>query len=156
MAVSQEHWWPGLRTFIHSYVNGCAQCQQFKINRGPTKPALFPISSSLTNHPFSQLSMDFITSLPLSQNFDSIMVVVDHGLTKGITLIPCTKKGLMTYQTARLFIENVYKRFGLPDKIITNHGGQFNSLFFQELCKALEIKSALTTAFHSQSDGSTE
>ena len=135
MAVSQEHWWPGLRTSVRSYVNGCAQCQQFKINRRPTKPALFPISSSLTNCPFAQLSMDFITSLPLSQFFDSIMVV---------------------YKTTRLFIENVYKQFGLPDKIITDCGGQFDSLFFQELCKALEIKSALTTAFHPQSDGSTE
>jgi len=84
------------------------------------------------------------------------MVVVDHGLTKGIILIPCTEKGLMTYETARLFIENVYKRFGLPDKVITDRGGQFDSSFFQELCKALEIKSALTTAFHPQSDGSTE
>jgi hypothetical protein len=109
MAVSQEHWWPGLRTFVRSYVNGCAQCQQFNINRRPMKPALFPISSSLTNRPFAQLSMDFITSLPLSRIFDSIMVVVDHGLTKGIILIPCTEKGLTTHETARLFIENVYK-----------------------------------------------
>ena len=42
MAVSQERWWLGLLTFIHSYVNGCAQCQQFKINRRPTKPAVEP------------------------------------------------------------------------------------------------------------------
>jgi len=156
MAVSQEHWWLGLRTFVRSYVNGCARCQQFKINKRPTKPALFPISSSLTNRPFAQLSMDFITSLPLSRIFDSIMVVVDHGLTKGIILILCTEKGLTTYETARLFIENVYKQFGLPDKVITDRGGQFDSSFFQELCKALEIKSALTTAFHPQSDGLTE
>ena len=72
------------------------------------KPALFPISSSLTNRLFAQLSMDFITSLPLSGIFDSIMVMVNHGLTKGIILIFCTKKGLTTYETARLFIENVY------------------------------------------------
>ncbi len=156
IAVSQEHWWPGLQTFVSTYMNGCGQCQQFKIKRGPTKPALFPISSSPMNCPFVQLSMDFITSLPLSGIFDSIMVVVDHGLTKGIILIPCTEKGLTTYEITRLFIKNVYKQFGLSDKVITDRGGQFDFLFFQELCKVLEIKSALITAFHPQSDGSTE
>ncbi len=45
-------------------------------------------------------------------------------------------------------IENVYKQFGLPDKVITDREGQFDSLFFQELCKALEA--------HPQSDGSTK
>jgi hypothetical protein len=35
--------------------------------------------------------MDLITNLPLSNGFDSILVIVDHGLTKGVILSPCKK-----------------------------------------------------------------
>ena len=35
--------------------------------------------------------MDFITDLPISDGYDSIMVTVDHGSTKGVILEPCVK-----------------------------------------------------------------
>lgn len=41
--ISRFYWWPGMRTFVKNYVKGCTTCQQFKINRNPTKPALMPI-----------------------------------------------------------------------------------------------------------------
>ena len=28
----QQHYWPGLQTFMKNYVQGCATYQQFKIN----------------------------------------------------------------------------------------------------------------------------
>ena len=31
-AIRQNYWWPGLRTFVKNYVQGCGICQQFKIN----------------------------------------------------------------------------------------------------------------------------
>ena len=31
--LSIEYYWPGMRTFVRNYVQGCAHCQQFKINR---------------------------------------------------------------------------------------------------------------------------
>ena len=38
-AIRQHYWWPGLRTFIKNYVQGCGICQQFKIDRTPAKTA---------------------------------------------------------------------------------------------------------------------
>ena len=61
--------------------------------------------------------MDLSTDLPLSDGFDSILVVVDHGLTKGVILLPCNKT-ITAEQVANLLLENLYKRFGLPDEII--------------------------------------
>ena len=69
---------------------------------------------------------------------------------------PCNKKGLTSERTAQLFINNVYSRFGLPDKIITDWGTQFEATFFQEICKLLGIKSAMMTAFHPQVNGGIE
>ena len=99
--------------------------------------------------------MDFITDLPPSNGFDSILAIVDQGLTKGIILLPCTKT-ITAEETAELLLNNLYKRFGLPDKIISDWGPQFASRAFAELMKLLRIKSALSTAYHPQTDGTTE
>jgi hypothetical protein len=99
--------------------------------------------------------MDLITDLPPADGFDSILVVVDQGLSKGVILLPCNKT-LISEGTAQLLLENLYKRFGLPDKIISDRGPQFASKAFLELLKLLNIKSALSTAYHPQTDGTTE
>lgn len=154
-AVWQHYWWPGLRTYVKNYVKGCGTCQQFKINRNPSKPAFIPTEGSKTTRPFAYCSMDFITDLPSAKDFDSILVVVDQGLTKGILLLPCTKT-ITAEETAELLLNNLYKRFRLPDKIISDRGPQFASKAFVELMKLLGIKYALSTAYHPQTDGTTE
>ena len=154
-AIRQHYWWPGLRSFIKSYVRGCGVCQQFKIDQNPSKPAFLPIDGAKTTQLFAHCSMDLITNLPKSEGFDSILVVVDQGLTKGIVLVPCNKT-ITAEGTAKLLLENLYKWFGLLDKIISDRGPQFTSHSFKELTKLLGITSSLTTAYHPQSDGATE
>jgi transposase InsO family protein len=154
-AIRQHYWWPGLRTFVKNYVRGCGVCQQFKIDRQPSKPAFLPTEGATSTRPFAHCSMDFITDLPPIDGFDSILVVVDQGLTKGVILTPCNKT-ITAEGTAELLLDNLYKRFGLPDKLISDRGPQFASKAFIELLKLLGIKSALSTAYHPQSDGTTE
>ena len=139
--VTQNYWWPGLRTFVKNYVQGCGTCQQFKINRTPSKPAYIPTEGAKSLRPFANCSMDLITDLPLADGFDSILVVVDQGLSKGVILSPCNKT-ITSEGTAKLLLEGLYKRFGLPDKIISDRGPQFASKAFTELLKLLWIKSA--------------
>jgi hypothetical protein len=145
-----------MTAFIRSYVTGCATCQQFKVNTCPSKPLLYSIPSR-SSHLFDSLGIDFMTDLPTTDDgSDSIMVMVDHGLSKGAVLISTTKIGLTTERTAQLFLEFVYSCFGLSNNTISNRGPQFDSEFWQDLCKLLGIKSKLTTTFHFQSNGGTE
>ena len=84
--------------------------------------------------PFANCSMDLIRDLPPVDGYDSILVVVDQGLSKGVILVPCNKT-LTSEDTARLLLENLYKWFGLPDKIISDRGPQFASKAFIKLLK---------------------
>ena len=152
--VTSEFWWPGLTQFVRKYVEGCATCQQNKSNTHPTVPPLTLIKSH-ASHPFQQVSCDLITDLPTSSGFDSLLVVVDHGLTKGVILCP-TKKTITAEGVAALFFHKVYLRFGLYDKIISDRGPQFASAFAKELGKLLNYDLSLSTAYHPQSDSETE
>ena len=93
--------------------------------------------------------MDLITDLPLVNGLDSILVVVDQGLSKGVILLPCSKT-LTADGAGQLLLDNLYKRFGLPDSIISDRGPQFAAKSFQELLKLLNVNSRLSTAYHPQ------
>ena len=129
-------------------------CQQNKSNTRPTVPPLTPIRSTSTR-PFQQISCDLITDLPFSEGFNSLLVVVDHGLTKGVILCP-TKKTITAEGIANLFFHKVFLHFGLYDKIISDRGPQFASALTKELGKLLNYDLSLATTYHPQSDRETE
>jgi hypothetical protein len=125
-----------------------------KVNTHLMVLPLSPIKST-TTCPFAVVTMDFITDLPESEGYDSIMVVVDQNTTKGVIFIP-TNKTVSTAEAACLYYEKVYTRFGLPDKIISDRDLCFASNLFQELGKLLGVKLAMSTVYHPQMDGETE
>lgn len=153
--IRRTYYWPRMQQFISKYIQGCAICQQMKINHHPLVPPLSPIIADKDTYPFATVNIDFITDLPESNGYDSICVIVDHDCTKAIVLTPCNKT-ITALDTAQLYIDNVYKRFGLPRKIISDRGPQFASILFRQLCRLLHIKQAMSTAYHPQTDGQAE
>ena len=75
--------------------------QQNKTNTYLMTPPLNPIPSKETL-PFKQISYDLITDLPISNGFNSLLVMVDQGLTKGVILCP-TKKTITKGVTTIIF-----------------------------------------------------
>jgi len=150
--LQRDYWWPGMSNFTKAYVDGCAICQSTKNITHPTKTPLIPTETP--RGPWEHVTTDFITDLPEIRGFDSINVIVDK-FSKAIVISPC-KKTITASETAKLFLDNAWKRFGLPDKIISDRGPQFASKVSQEIWKALGITSAMSTAYHPQTDGETE
>ncbi|MBW0579671.1 hypothetical protein O181_119386 [Austropuccinia psidii MF-1] len=111
--VKREFHWSGMTQFIKEYVSSCQQCPRNKnIHHkkfGLLKPLLIP------NGPWICLSMDFITQLPLSNSFDSILVIVDR-FSKMAVFIP-TISSITSLDLAHLFIKNIFSKHGLPSSI---------------------------------------
>jgi hypothetical protein len=154
-SVKQHYWWPGLRIFVKNYIKGCGICQQFKIDRNPSHPSFIPVEGAISTRPFAHCSMDLIMDLPLAEGSDSILVIVDEGLLKGVILCPTTKTVTMD-RIGDLLHENLYKRFGLLDKMISDQGPQFVAKAFRAMLSRLGVNLALSTAYHPQTDGTTE
>ena len=69
--------------------------------------------------------------------FNFVMVMVNHGLNKGVILAPCTKT-VDAVGITKLFLENIFKQFGLHKKVMSDHGPQFTSVFARELARLLQ------------------
>jgi transposase InsO family protein len=110
--------------------------------------------TELPNRLFQFITMDFVTDLPESEGYDAILVVVDQ-FTKTIIIEPCNKT-INADITANLLLKRVFCKFGIPDKIISDRGPQFASKVMKTVLKSMGIRSALSTAFHPQTNGATE
>jgi Integrase zinc binding domain len=146
-AVKQHYWWLGLRIFLKNYVKGCGICQQFKIDGNPSHPSFIPVEGAISTQPFAHCSMDLITDLPPMEGSNSILVVVDQGLLKGVILCPTTKTVTMD-GIGDLLHKKLYKQFGLPDKMLSDRGPQFMANAFRAMLSRLGVNSVLSTAHH--------
>jgi hypothetical protein len=71
-------------------------------------PIFYTYGRAISTQPFAHCSMDLITDLPPAEGSDSILVVVDQGLLKGVILCPTIKTVTMD-GTGNLLHENLYK-----------------------------------------------
>ena len=88
-----------MRQEIKEYIQGCADCQQNKIDTHPTHAPLQPLYPQPEALPFETIALDFITKLPESQGYDSLLTVTNHDCTKVCVFIPC-KEEIMAEGTA--------------------------------------------------------
>jgi len=133
-------------------MDGCDACQRYK-NRNKV-PAGKLMPNAIPKKPWSHISVDFITKLPLAQGYNAILVVCDH-FSKMAHFIATTEKTSVE-GLAKLFRDHVWKLHGLPESIISDRRVQFVAEMIKELNKLLEIQIKLLTAYHPQIDGQTE
>ena len=150
--LSRDYVWDGMSSYVKEYVSTCETCTRAKPSRHRQHGELMPLP--VPSQPWKGLSCDFVTDLPRSQGFDSLLVFCCR-LTKMIHVIPCLKT-TNAEQFAKLVFEHVVKLHGLPDSIVSDRGSIFTSGFWSSLALHLGVKRKLSTAFHPQTDGQTE
>uniref|UniRef100_A0A670JY26 Gypsy retrotransposon integrase-like protein 1 n=1 Tax=Podarcis muralis TaxID=64176 RepID=A0A670JY26_PODMU len=150
--VARDFWWPKMRGEVEDYVARCDTCQRAKpVHRAPAG-LLEPLQTPL--EPWEKVALDFVTDLPSSRGKTAVLVVVDL-FTKMAHFIPCAKVATAE-QTAKLFIDHVFRVHGLPRSILSDRGRQFISSFWQKLLGILNVKINLASARHPQTNGQAE
>ena len=129
--IERQYYWPGLASDVRTHVARCNRCARFKGSN--TKPAGSAVPLQPSTMPWVDISTDFITDLPLSNSFDSILTVVDR-FSKETEFIPCNKTA-MALDTTKLYLFHVWKDHGLPHTIVSDRGLQFASQVMTDLCK---------------------
>src|SRR6266403_4458882 len=96
--------------------------------------------------------MDLITGLPMQRGYNAILTIVDYGCLRAAIFLPCTDT-ITGPGIAQLYLDHVYRWFGLPSRMISNRDPRFTSHFGKALTTKLGISRNLSTAFHPQTDG---
>jgi hypothetical protein len=146
---------PKLRQFVEQYVKGCAKCQENKVITHVKRAPLFRFDTHVEEGPFQYISMDLITDLPLSRNYDAILTIVDQGCSKAAKFIPC-RKTIDGQGVATLYLRHLFPLFGIPKRIISDRDPRFTSHFSKAVCKATQTQQNISTAFHPRTDGQSE
>ncbi|GKE37740.1 putative reverse transcriptase domain-containing protein [Tanacetum coccineum] len=99
--------------------------------------------------------MDLITKLPMSRSGHDMIWVIVNRLTKSAHFL-AIRKDFSTEKLARLYIDEIVARHGVPVSIILDRDGRFTSHFWQTVQKALGTRLDLSTAYRPQTDGQSE
>ena len=129
---------------IGKYVDKYNLCQRIK-NRTEA-PVEKLIVNKVSEKAQIYLTVNFITKLLLVAGKDTILVVYNW-LSKMAYFIATTEE-TSAEGLARLFRDNVWKLYGLPESVISDREPQFVAELMKELNKMLGIETKLSTAFH--------
>lgn len=141
--------WPNIRESVRRFIRNCDICGRSTVWREAKAGFLksLPIPERLN----SELTIDFITDLPESQDCTNIMVITDR-LSKDVFVFG--SKSMAAKQCAELFVDRYYRYYGFPRYLTSDRGSDWLSHFWKTFCKLTGISQRLTTAYHPQSNAS--
>ncbi|KHJ76895.1 integrase core domain protein, partial [Oesophagostomum dentatum] len=151
--IRDKFYWRGMNESITNYVKTCPTCQKIKspyqlLRQEPL--SLFPVSS----RPFERVHSDVIGPLPMSLEGYCYILVNTCSFTKFVICSPILDQKTTTI--AKVLVNDVVCRFGVPEKLVSDRGSNYTSELFKEIAEILGTKHALTTAYHHQANGQVE
>lgn len=148
----RSFYWPSLLRDVKNWVRQCSVCRMTKpVNAKPhgfLQP--LPIPTAI----WEDLSMDFITHLPLSAGKSTILLVVDR-LSKGAHFIALRTPFTATTVTAAFFTK-IVRLHGTPRSLLSDRDPIFLSSFWHCIFKHQGTLLCRSSAYHLQTDGQTE
>jgi RNase H-like domain found in reverse transcriptase/Reverse transcriptase (RNA-dependent DNA polymerase)/Integrase zinc binding domain/Chromo (CHRromatin Organisation MOdifier) domain len=152
-SISRRFFWPGMQSDVKLYVKTCPTCQRSKhVNQ---RPAGLQQSIPTPKSAWEQVTLDLLTSLPVTKDGHNAAVVFVDRLTKMLHWEPCTVN-VTAEGVAKLYLQSVVRYHGFARKLISDRDPRFVAGFWQELQKLLGTRVNMSTADHPQSDGQTE
>ncbi|GJZ47830.1 putative reverse transcriptase domain-containing protein [Tanacetum coccineum] len=122
------YWWSGMKRDIATYVSKCLTCSKVKAEH--QRPSGLLQQPEIPEWKWDKIIMDFITKFPRSKSgHDTIWVIVDR-LTKSAHFL-AIREDYSTEKLAKIYIDEIVVRHGVPVLIISDRDGQFTSRCWQ-------------------------
>nr|GEY49676.1 putative reverse transcriptase domain-containing protein [Tanacetum cinerariifolium] len=113
------------------------------------------MKKDIVEYKWERIVMDFVAKLTrTSSGHDTIWVIVDR-LTKSAHFLPMREDYKMD-RLARLYLNEIVARHGVPISIILDRNSCFTSRIWQSMQEALGTRLDMNTAYHPQTDGQSE
>lgn len=136
-----------MRKDITDYVNRCIECQRYKATN--LKPAGL-IQSLAWNQRFEIIAIDLFGPLPESEEGYNYIFIVEDLASRWVELFALTEA--TAGKCAKILIDEVFLRFGVPRRILSDNGTQFVTAVMQKLTFCLQIKHIFTPVYHPEAN----
>lgn len=134
-------YWPKMSAEVETKVKTCNRCIRWKTK--PEKAA--PLVNIVATRPLELVCMDFLSVEPDSSNTKDILVITDH-FTKYAVAVPTPNQKART--VAKTLWDHFFVHYGIPEKLHSDQGPDFESQTIKELCELIGIQKVRTTPYH--------
>jgi transposase InsO family protein len=149
--LRQRFFWSHMADDVTAYIKSCKRCSRRKDVVGFKKAA--PLVNIVTTQPMELVCMDFLSLEESKGGIKDILVITDF-FTKYAVAIPTKNQTAKT--TAKHLYEDFILHYGIPQRIHSDQGRNFESKVIKELCILLGINKSHTTPYHPQGNGLVE
>ncbi|GFS98762.1 hypothetical protein TNCV_753791 [Trichonephila clavipes] len=148
--MTEKYVWSDIKKQVREWAKACIRCQKCKVSRH-TKSKLGEFEQP--DERFSVVHIDLIGKLPPSEGMQYCLTCIDR-FSCWMEAIPIPE--ITAEIVGRAFYEKWICRFGVPAKLVTDQGRQFEAELFRSIAAICGAKVAHTTSYHPQCNGKVE
>ena len=149
--ISLRAYWPSWKSDVSLELQRCVECAQYHRGKAPRQTPLRPFNAG---EPFEVVSVDITGKHPKSSKGNEYIVTVIDIFSKWAEAYPVRTHTAPI--VAKVLIDNFFSRFGMPRRILTDQGKEFESILFKELCEKMEIQKIRTSPYQPSTNGCVE
>ena len=146
--MHDRFFWPHMAAQAKEHIEKCCPCLAFKARQPKA-----PLENIMATHPLELFHLDYLYLEPGKGLEENVLVITDNFTRYAQAYVTRTQT---TQMTAKTLWDKFIVHYGLPEKILTDQGWNFESQLVSDLCELMGIWKIRNSPYHLQTHSQCE